>query len=231
VLSLAKEDTQIIRRRALINILNAERLVRSQAVYQAMLTVPREKFLPANSEDQAYTDSPLPIGYGQTISAPHMVAIMCEALELREGHRVLEIGSGSGYHAAVVAEIIAPKGSQNPGHLFTVEIVKELARFAEENLEKLGYSESVTLICADGSQGYPNFAPYDRIYVTAAAPEVPQPLVDQLVNGGILLVPVGHRHFFQTLLRVEKDRMGKTSKQDLGGVAFVPLTGKYGWNE
>jgi len=227
---LLKEGDQPLRRSALINMLKAEGVLKSEVVYRAMLAVPREKFLPAESSGQAYIDSPLPIGYGQTISAPHMVAIMCEALELREGHRVLEIGAGSGYHAAVVAEIIAPSGSRNPGHLFTIEIVQELARFAEENLSRLGYSESVTVICADGSQGYPDFAPYDRIYVTAAAPDVPRPLVDQLANGGILLIPVGHRHFFQTLLRLGKDQTGRISEQDLGGVAFVPLVGKHGWS-
>jgi protein-L-isoaspartate(D-aspartate) O-methyltransferase len=227
---LLDEDEQSIRRRALVNALRAQGLVKSEVVYRAMLAVPREKFLPAESSAQAYVDSPLPIGYGQTISAPHMVAIMCEALELHEGQRVLEIGAGSGYHAAVVAEIIAPRDSRKPGHLFTIEIVEELARFAEQNLSRLGYSERVTVICADGSQGYPDLAPYDRIYVTAAAPEVPRPLVDQLANGGILLIPVGHRHFFQTLLRLAKDREGNISEQDLGGVAFVPLVGKHGWS-
>jgi protein-L-isoaspartate(D-aspartate) O-methyltransferase len=154
-----------------------------------------------------------------------MVAIMNEALELRIGDKVLEVGAGSGYHAATIAEQIGPHG-----HVYTVELVPELVRVARSNLEKAGYSLRVTLVEGDGSLGYPDRAPYDRIVVTAAAPKVPQTLASQLQPGGILIIPVGGRMFPQELVKVRKDEKGRIERTSLGGVAFVPLIGKEGFD-
>lgn len=159
-----------------------------------------------------------------------MVAIMDEALQLEVGQKVLEVGAGSGWHAATIAEIVAPKDAPRSewGHVYTVEIIQGLAEFARKNIRKAGYSDRVTIICADGSLGYPEKAPYDRIVVTAAAPNVPEPLIEQLKPSGIMLIPVGSPHLFQSLVKVTKGVDGKIKKENLGGVAFVPLTGRYG---
>jgi len=154
-----------------------------------------------------------------------MVAIMNEALELRIGNKVLEVGGGSGYHAATIAEQIGPQG-----RVYTIEIVLDLVKAARSNLEKAGYSDRVTLVQGDGSLGYPARAPYDRIVVTAAAPKIPQPLLGQLVPGGILVIPVGGRLFPQELVRVRKDEKGRIERASMGGVAFVPLIGKEGFD-
>jgi len=158
-----------------------------------------------------------------------MVSIMDEALELEAGHKVLEIGAGSGWHAATVAEIVAPSDVpvEKWGHVYTVEIVRDLASLARGNLRKAGYEDRVTVMCGDGSKGYAKEAPYHRILVTAAAPQVPKPLTEQLRNGGVLVIPVGGTHFFQSLLRIRKEDE-HLSEENLGGVAFVPLTGEYG---
>lgn len=150
---------------------------------------------------------------------------MNEVLELRIGDKVLEVGAGSGYHAATVAEQIGPQG-----HVYTVELVAELVKAARSNLRKAGYSDRVTLVQGDGSLGYPDQAPYDRIVVTAAAPKVPQPLVDQLRPQGILVVPIGGRLFPQELFKIRKDEKGRIQRTSLGGVAFVPLIGKEGFD-
>ncbi len=159
-----------------------------------------------------------------------MVSIMNEALQLEVGHNVLEIGAGSGWHAATIAEIVAPTEAPRSewGHVYTVEIVQSLADFARRNIMNAGYGDRVTIICADGSLGYPEKAPYDRVLVTAAAPDVPAPLVEQLKLSGIMLIPVGTAHLFQSLLKITKYADGKIKKENLGGVAFVPLTGRYG---
>jgi len=154
-----------------------------------------------------------------------MVAIMNEALELRIGNKVLEVGGGSGYHAATIAEQIGPQG-----RVYTIELVLDLVKAARSNLEKAGYSDRVTLVQGDGSLGYPARAPYDRIVVTAAAPKIPQPLLGQLVPGGILVIPVGGRLFPQELVRVRKDEKGRIERASMGGVAFVPLIGKEGFD-
>ena len=214
----------------LVDGLLREGVLRSEEVMNALRAVPREKFLPENMKDYAAVDTPLPIGFGQTASAPHMVAIMNEALELHVGNRVLEVGAGSGWHSATIAEIVAPQDSPRSewGHVYTAEIIQELADFARKNVMNMGYGDRVSIVVGDGSLGYAEFAPYDRVLVTSAAPAVPKPLVDQLKNGGIMLVPVGNAALFQTLLKIRKDAEGKTSEENLGGVAFVPLTGKYG---
>jgi len=206
----------------LVDSLIRKGYVKSAEVADAMQKVPREEFVPDSIRDDAYIDSPMPIGSGQTISAPHMVAIMVEASDLHPGHKVLEVGAGSGYHAAVVAELVAPGG-----HVFTVERHQDLADFARANLERTGYSQSVTVICGDGSRGLPEHAPYDRIFVACGAPSVPKPLMDQVSDGGSLLVPVGGR-FYQDLVRMERNG-DEFIRISLGGCVFVPLVGEYGY--
>jgi len=159
----------------------------------------------------------------------NMVSIMNEALELEVGHRVLEVGAGSGWHASTVAEIVAPNNvpKERWGHVYTIEVIPKLAGFARVNIERVGYGDRVTVVCGDGSEGYSAEAPYDRILVTAAAPSVPPPLKEQLKPRGVMVIPVGSVGFYQTLLRLRKVD-GKIFEEDLGGVAFVPLVGKHG---
>ena len=154
---------------------------------------------------------------------------MNEALQLEVGNKVLEVGAGSGWHAATIAELVAPSGAPRSeyGHIYTVEIVQGLADFARKNIMKAGYGDRVTIVSGDGSLGFPDKAPYDRILVTAAAPDIPKPLIDQLKSGGIMLIPVGSPSLFQNLMKVTKTN-GKIKEENLGGVAFVPLTGKFG---
>ena len=207
-------------------------ILRSPNVIDSLRRVPREQFLPDNVKASAATDCPLPIGSGQTASAPHMVSIMDEALELETGHNVLEVGGGSGWHASTIAEIVAPTDApkESWGHVYTIERISELAAFAKQNITKAGYGDRVTVIHHDGTMGYPEKAPYDRILVAAAGPKVPKPLIDQLADGGVLLVPVGGAQYYQTLVRVRK--MGeKIVEENLGGVVFVPLIGKHGFQQ
>jgi len=208
-------------RNRLVNDLKFRGYITSSAVEDAMRRVPREEFLPDDLREEAYIDSPLPIGEGQTISAPHMVAIMAEHLDLEPGQKVLEVGTGSGYHAAVCAELIAPDGL-----MYSVERIASLASFAEDNLKRTGYARLVTVVLGDGSKGLPDHAPYDRIFVAAGAPSVPSPLTAQLAQGGKLLVPVGSR-WYQDLIRVTK-KGTKLEKENLGGCVFVPLLGEHG---
>jgi protein-L-isoaspartate(D-aspartate) O-methyltransferase len=195
-------------------------------VKQAMIKVPREEFMPLDVRRYAYIDRPLPLGEGQTISAPHMVAIIAEKLELEEGMKILEIGTGFGYNAAVVAEIIGKKG-----HVYTIERIESLALKARENLEKTGYSEIVSVTIGDGTHGYPEEAPFDRIYATASAPKVPEPLKEQLKIDGTLLTPIGSDHYFQELVSLKRVSEDEYKMQKLGGVAFVPMIGDHGWPE
>ncbi len=220
------------KRRRLILSLKEEGYILSEKVEKAMLSVPRELFVPKEYRDLAYTDRPLPIGHGQTISAPSIVAYMTELLKVDIGHKVLEVGTGSGYQAAILAEIVAPKDvpKEKWGHVYTVERIPQLAEYAKENLRKTGYLDRVTIIIGDGTEGFKDEAPYDRIIVTAAAPKVPEPLIRQLKPGGIMIIPVGSM-WEQSLIIVEKSSDGKvTIKKDIE-VLFVPLVGKYGWKE
>ena len=214
----------------LVNSLVIQGILQSQKVVNAMLLVPRFKFLPEDIQLYSAADAPLQIGFGQTISAPHMVCIMNEALQLEVGLKVLEVGAGSGWHASTVAELVAPKNvpRSKRGHVYSTEIVQALAETARKNIRNAGFDDCVTVINADGSKGYSEKAPYDRIVVTAAAPHVPQPLLDQLKADGVMVIPVGRVSFFQTLLRLTKGGDGRIKQENLGGVAFVPLRGEYG---
>ena len=159
-----------------------------------------------------------------------MVSIMNEALQLEVGQKVLEVGAGSGWHSATIAEIVAPSGAPRSewGCVYTVEIVRALVDNAKKNIRNAGYSDRVKIVNADGSKGYAEKAPFDRVVVTAAAPDVPKPLTDQLKPSGIMLIPVGSLSLFQNLLKITKEQDGKIKQENLGGVAFVPLTGEYG---
>ena len=214
----------------LVDGLVKQGILNSPKIIKAMRSVPRMKFLPPDVHSFSAKDTPLPIGFGQTISAPHMVCIMNEALRLEVGQKVLEVGAGSGWHAATIAELIASKDAPRSewGHVYTVEIVADLAEKAKKNIMNAGYGDRVTIINSDGSKGYPEKAPYDRIVVTAAAPQVPEPLLDQLKVDGVMVIPVGDVSLFQTLMRLTKDENGKVKQENLGEVAFVPLIGEYG---
>jgi protein-L-isoaspartate(D-aspartate) O-methyltransferase len=193
--------------------------IKDERVLAAMVKIPRHRFLPDPNEPGAYGDYPLPIGYGQTISQPYMVAVMSEALCLTGNERVLEIGTGSGYQAAILAELSR--------EVYSIERFPSLAERARSVLTDLGYT-NVTVIVGDGSLGHSEAAPYDRIIVTAAAPEISNPWVEQLAEGGILLAPIGDR-WGQTLTKAVK-RGGKLEYQNLGGCVFVPLVGEHGWD-
>jgi len=218
------------KRKNLVESLKNRNILTKPNVIKAMLKVPRHKFLPEGAISSAYIDSPLSIGMSQTISAPHMNAMMCELLKLKEGDKVLEVGTGSGYHAALCAEIIAPKNSQNPGHVYTIERHLELADRAKIRLINAGYGDSVTVIHGDGTLGHPQEAPYDKILVTASSPKkVPPPLKQQLKDGGILCIPAGSKEWGQDLYVISKK--GKNFEQEkITGVRFVPLIGKYGFD-
>ncbi|UCC18390.1 MAG: protein-L-isoaspartate(D-aspartate) O-methyltransferase [Promethearchaeota archaeon] len=217
------------KRKRLVESLKDRGILTEQDVINAMLVVPRHKFVPLDAESSAYIDSPLSIGLGQTISAPHMNAMMCEYLKLREGDKVLEIGTGSGYHAALCAEMVAPKKSENPGHVYTIERHEGLVENARRSLKETGYEDRVTVIHGDGTLGYPKEAPYDKILVTAASPsKIPIPLRTQLKEGGILCIPAGSKNFGQNLYIIKKKGNDFKTKR-ITGVRFVPLIGKYGF--
>jgi protein-L-isoaspartate(D-aspartate) O-methyltransferase len=185
-------------------------------VLRAMRSVPRHLFVPPDYLDLAYDDRPLPIGYGQTISQPYIVAWMTELLQLKPGEKVLEIGTGSGYQAAVLAEL-------GYVEVYSIEIIPELAEQAAERLRRLGYGQ-VHLTQGDGYFGWPEHAPYDAIIVTAAPDHLPPPLVEQLKEGGRLVIPIGPRGGWQTLWRFTK-QAGQVQAEALDYVSFVPLTG------
>lgn len=217
------------KRKRLVESLGKRDVLNKREVIEAMLIVPRHLFIPKDAESSAYMDTPLSIGCSQTISAPHMNAMMCEYLELKEGDRVLEIGTGSGYHAALCAELVAPKESDNPGHVYTMERHEDLVKNARSSLKETGYNDRVTVISGDGTMGFPEKAPYDKILVTAASPKkIPPPLREQLKEGGILCIPAGSMGYGQDLYVIKKRGNNFESKK-ITGVRFVPLIGKYGF--
>jgi len=219
-ISVAKEYA--VRREAMVRDQLVGRGVRDELVLDAMRKVAREQFVPEIERDFAYTDGPLPIGAGQTISQPYIVALMTEALQLKGGERVLEIGTGSGYAAAILAEIAA--------EVFTVERVKELADRAAEVLTRQGYANA-HVRHGDGTQGWAERAPYDAIVVTAGGPRVPESLRQQLAVGGRLVMPVGTRPSYQQLIKVVRRSEDRFDSTNLGEVRFVALVGKEGWRE
>jgi protein-L-isoaspartate(D-aspartate) O-methyltransferase len=188
-------------------------------VLEALTKIPREKFVPDESRRKAYSDEPLQIGYGQTISQPYMTALMTQALDLHEGERVLEVGTGSGYHAAVLAELGA--------HVISVERIAGLVDLARVNLDRAGYTNRVTVVHGDGSLGWPAESPYDAISVAASAPHVPQALLDQLVDGGRLVIPVGTLDEHDLLLYARHGDQWVV--RTVTHCRFVPLLGEQGW--
>ncbi len=194
--------------------------IRDKKVLEAMEKIPRHEFVPEGLREEAYLNIPLPVGYEQTISQPYTIAFMLEALELEKGQKVLEVGTASGYNACLIAEIVGKKG-----RVYTVEIIKALAKFAKENIKKEGI-KNVRVIGGDGSRGYEKAKPYDRVIITAGAPEVPPPLIKQLKKGGIIVAPIGPL-YSQSMIKLKKTEKGLTRK-DLGAFVFVPLKGKYG---
>jgi len=217
-------------RRRLIEGLKRQGYLKNSRVTQAMEEVSREEFLPPALVNSAYEDRPQDIGYGQTISAPHMNAVMCELLELVAGLTVLEIGAGSGYHAALCAYLVRGTSAEENGHIYTIERIPELAEFAQANIERVGLGSLVTVICKDGTEGAPEFQPFDRVLVTAAAPSIPPPLKEQLKVGGKFVIPVGSRAFYQDLLVLERKSEEEWEQKTIFGVVFVPLIGKYGFS-
>ncbi len=198
----------------------ASRGIRDIRVLNAMSKIPRHLFVEEALHGQAYNDYPLPIGEKQTISQPYMVALMTEALEIKGDERVLEIGTGSGYQAAILAELAE--------WVYSVERIRSLANKARKLLEELN-CYNVEIRVSDGTNGWKEKAPYQAITVTAGTPEIPQPLLDQLAPGGRLVVPVGNA-FSQTLVRVLRTKRG-FKQEDMGGCHFVKLIGKHGWDE
>lgn len=213
----AESDDRLEERMSMVDHQIRRRGVTDQDVLEAMERVPRHEFVPDQYKAQAYADRPLPIGYGQTISQPYIVALMTELLQLNTTDRVLEIGTGSGYQAAILGEIVA--------EVYTVEIIEALAVEAKARLKRLGYANVHTLH-ADGYYGWEEHAPFDAIIVTAAPDHIPQPLVQQLKDGAKLVIPVGPPGGYQTLWQVSKSGE-EVIKRNVTGVLFVPLTGDH----
>ena len=214
------ERPEAARDRLVDDLVAAGRLS-DERVARAMRAVPRHEFVPQAVCDHAYEDRPLRIGREQVITAPHLVAQMAELLDLRPGQTVLEVGTGSGYHAAVIAEIVGP------GNVLTIERFPDLAASARAALDRTGYGE-VTVLVGDGSRGLPCHPPFDRIDVTAVAPTVPVPLVDQLADDGLMVLPLGPRDGPHELVVLTK-RAGRVERTSHGGVRFVPLVGEHGF--
>ena len=208
-------------RRAMVETQLRRRGIRDERVLKAMGEVPRHEFVPPELLRESYEDHPLPIGGGQTISQPYIVAQMVEALALQGGERVLEVGTGSGYQAAVLARLAA--------RVYTVECEPSLARTARERLNRLGFGDTVEVIEGDGSAGYAPGAPYDGMLVAAAAPDVPMQLIEQLAEGGRLVIPVGERDSQE--LRLIRKLDGTPVVTKLGYCRFVPLLGAHGWEQ
>ncbi|HOP95153.1 MAG: protein-L-isoaspartate(D-aspartate) O-methyltransferase [Dictyoglomaceae bacterium] len=203
----------------LVNLLQAQGIT-SPKVLNAILKIPRHLFVPPEYLDFAYEDEALPIGYGQTISQPYIVALMTESLDLSGEEKVLEIGTGSGYQTAILAELSK--------EVYTVERLKELSEKAQKILKLLGYT-NIHFKVGDGTLGWREYAPYDRIIVTAGSLDIPQPLEEQMVEDGIMVIPLGNKDF-QYLYKIKKDK-GNIIKENLGGVRFVTLKGEFGWKD
>jgi len=206
-------------RRAMVERQIAARGIHDRRVLAAMEEIPRHLFIPPPYDRAAYDDNPLPIGNGQTISQPYIVAVMTELLHPKATDNMLEIGAGSGYQAAVLSRLVR--------HLTTIERISHVASLARANLQALDIT-NVTVIEGDGTLGYPENAPYDGIIITAATPEVPKPLIDQLAEGGSLVAPVGGQDL-QELVAIRKAQ-GSITREYHGGVRFVPLIGQHGWD-
>lgn len=200
----------------------ARKGIKNKRVLKAMRAVPREAFVSPDLAEVAYEDRPLPIGDGQTISQPYIVALMTEAMQPKPGDTMLEIGSGSGYAAAVLSRIVKK--------VYTVERNPALAKLAREHLASLGY-DNVAVLCGDGTLGWPEHAPFDAIVVTAGGPRVPASLVRQLAVGGRLIIPVGSDVHMQKLMRITRVGEDDTETENLGAVRFVPLIGEEGWRD
>lgn len=209
------------RRASMVDYQLVARGIESPRVLEAMGRVAREQFIPERMRDCAYEDGPLPIGAGQTISQPYIVALMTEALDLEGGEKVLDIGTGSGYAAAVLGCIA--------GEVFSIERVQELADRAAATLASQGF-DNVEVRCGDGTMGWPEHQPYDGIIVAAGAPAVPDSLKHQLAVGGHLVIPVGSEHGGQSLMRITRLAEDEFRTEELGGVRFVPLLGEQGWS-
>jgi protein-L-isoaspartate(D-aspartate) O-methyltransferase len=210
----SEDSTYTAARAAMVSEQLAARGIQSPHVLDAMRRVPRHRFVPDSERRHAYRDMPLPIGHGQTISQPYIVALMTQSVEPRADARVLEIGTGSGYQAAVLAELV--------DHVYSIEIEEELARTARAVLDELGY-DNVTVRAGDGYGGWPEHAPFDIIVVTAAPEHVPQALIDQLKPGGTMIVPVGPVYAVQELRLIEKDANGRLREKNIAPVRFVPM--------
>ncbi|MFP4447657.1 MAG: protein-L-isoaspartate(D-aspartate) O-methyltransferase [Bacteroidales bacterium] len=201
-----KEKQQMVKQQIV------DRGIKDTKVIAAMKDVDRHVYVPKNYRDMAYSDRPLPIGNGQTISQPYIVALMTELLELEEGEKVLEIGTGSGYQAAVLSHITS--------EVYSIEIIEELAEQAKDNLQKQGY-DSIKLKIGDGYKGWEEYAPFDAIIVTCAPSDIPEPLKEQLAEGGRMIIPIGDK-FIQELVLFEK-KNGELEKQEISSVRFVPM--------
>ena len=211
---IACAQTYDLQRTQMVRDQIAARGIKNPAVLKAMRETPREQFMPPGVRSFAYKDQPVPIGYGQTMSQPYIVAFMTEALDMTKAHRVLEIGTGSGYQAAILSSLAK--------EVYTIEIVEELAQSASAVLNRLGY-HNVVVRHGDGYGGWPDKAPFDRIVLTAAPPELPTALIDQLKPGGKLLAPVGDQSAAQELTLVEKTADGKITSRAVLPVRFVPM--------
>lgn len=204
----------------LIDYWNSSKIIKDRKVIEAFKRVPREKFIKKGYKDEAYGDYPLSIGHGQTISQPTTVMVMTQALELKKGDNVLEVGTGSGYQAAIISNIVGQNGK-----VTSTEILPELAKFAQDNIKKLNLKNTKIINC-DGSKGYQKESPYDKIIITAACPKIPKPLVNQLKENGIIIAPVGDLNE-QVMVKARK-KGSQLIEEKIGNFVFVPLKGRYG---
>jgi protein-L-isoaspartate(D-aspartate) O-methyltransferase len=197
------------------------RAIHDERVLEAMRRIPRDEFVPQDQRAEAFTDAPILIGYGQTISQPYMTALMAQLLELQGHEKVLDVGTGSGYHAAVLGALAR--------RVISIERIPQLCMLARANLMRTGLDQNITVVCGDGSLGVAEDAPFDAISVAAAAPQTPSALVDQLADPGTLVIPVGTRE--DQNLRVIRKHNGRIDTRIISGCRFVPLVGRQGWQE